>query len=128
MLEICPICTLDLQDESYPYIVPVNFGFTWDEKLVIQYAFLDRSGKEKYQNELQDYRSVSVFGRAELVTCDQPDEFLKWLNALQAHYRRAPIPKAPKTDKLVVVKIAADTVTVKAMYTLNNSSETEMPE
>lgn len=35
MLEICPICTLALQDESYPYIVPVNFGFTWDEKLAI---------------------------------------------------------------------------------------------
>lgn len=149
MLDICPIGTLGIKDEPYPYEVPLNFGYRWEEKLTIylhmasegykmnllkkdpyvvcnMYAFVDRSNAEKYKGEHQDYRSVTVFGKAEFVTCEDP-EFLTGLNALQAHYKRMPIPKAPNTDKLYVVKIEADAVTAKAMYPLADSSEAEMP-
>lgn len=150
MLKLCPVCTLVLQDEKYPYAVPLNFGYCWEEKLTIYmhmasegyklslleknphvacnaYAFVDRSLGEKYRGESQDYRSVTVFGKAEIITANQPLEFLRGLNAIQSHYKRKPISQAPKTDKLVVVKLTADAVTAKSMYPLMDVSEVPMP-
>lgn len=150
MLDLCPVCTLAIHDEPYPYEVPLNFGYCWDDKLTIYmhmastgykldllkknpnvacnaYAFVDRSLSEKYRNESQDYRSVTVFGKAQIITCEQPEEFLKGLNALNAHYKRAPIPHAPMTDRLVVIKLVADAVTAKSMYPISDISEVPMP-
>ena len=35
MLDQCPVCTLAMHDEPYPYEVPLNFGYEWEDKLVI---------------------------------------------------------------------------------------------
>lgn len=150
MLDLCPVCTLAIHDEPYPYEVPLNFGYCWEDKLTFYmhiaseghkmsllqknqnvscnaYAFVDRSQSKKYRNEGQDYRSVTVFGKAEIITHRQPDEFLKGLNALQAHYKRAPLSKAPLMENLVVVKLVADVVTAKSMYPIADLSEVPMP-
>ena len=150
MLDQCPVCTLAMHDEPYPYEVPLNFGYEWEDELVIYmhmasegykkdlllnnpyvccnaYGFVDRSLWGKYRNEHQDYRSVTVFGKAEIIDRTQPEEFLKGLNILQAHYKRKPIPKAPDTDRLLVIKLAADAVTAKSMYPISEMSEIRMP-
>lgn len=150
MLDQCPVCTLAIHDEPYPYEVPLNFGYEWEDKLIIYlhmasegykmdllkknpyvacnaYGFVDRSLWGKYRNEHQDYRSVTVFGKAEFLTCEEPEEFLKALNLLQDHYKRAHIPKAPKTDKLVVIRLVADAVTAKSNYPLATMDDVHMP-
>lgn len=149
MLDQCPACTLVMHDEPYPYVVPLNFGYEWEDKLVIYmhmssegykkellqrnpyvcwnaYGFVDRSNWGKYRNEHQDYRSVTVFGKAELISCNQPEEFLKGLNALQVHYKRKTIPKAPNNDRLLVIRLVADAVTAKSMYPVSEMSEIRM--
>lgn len=151
MLDLCPVCTLAMHDEPYPYEVPLNFGYVWDEKLTIYlhmasegykisllrqnpyvacnaYAFVDRSNCEKYRGEHQDYRSVTAFGKAQIITAKQPEEFLEGLNALQKHYHRSPLQKAPETDKLLIIKLEADVVTAKAMYPIKDVTEVAMPE
>lgn len=150
MLDQCPVCTLAMHDEPYPYEVPLNFGYEWDEQLILYmhmasegykmellkknpyvscnaYGFVDRSIWGKYRGEHQDYRSVTVFGKAEFITAEQPELFLKALNHLQDHYKREHIQKAPKTDKLVVIRLAADAVTAKSMYPLQDVREAYMP-
>ena len=151
MLDMCPVCTLAIHDEPYPYEVPMNFGYTWGKELVIylhmaseghkvsllkknpyvtcnMYVFVDRSNCEKYRGEHQDYRSVTVFGKAEIITANQPEVFLNGLNQIQKHYKRKPISKAPATDQLLVVMLKADMVTAKAMYPINKVTEVAMPE
>ena len=150
MLDLCPVCTLALHDEPYPYEVPLNYGYCWDDKLVIymhmgkighkmdllqknphvacsMYTYLSRVHTGKYRNEMQDYRSVTVFGKAEIITCEQEDEYLRGLNALQIHADRKPLTKAPKHENLVVLKVTADVVTAKSMYPITELSEVEMP-
>lgn len=150
MLEQCPVCTLAMYDETYPYQVPLNFGYAWEDKLTIYvhmaskgykldllkknphvclnaFGFVDRSHWGKYRNERQDYRSVTVFGKVEFITKDQSEEFVKALNLLQDHYKREHISKAPDTDRLLVAKITADAVTAKSNYPIHGMDEVYMP-
>ena len=150
MLDMCKTCTLSVHDEPYPYQVPLNFGYEWEDELIIYlhmascghkielikkdprvsvnaHAYLDRSNLPKYRGGNQDYRSVTVFGAAQIITSDEPDEFMRGLNALQRHNSRKEISKAPKTDSLYVIKIKAEAFSAKAMYPINDISEAAMP-
>ena len=151
ILDICPVCTLAIHDKPYPYEVPMNYGYLWSDRLTIylhmsleghkisllkknanvscnMYAFLDRSNSEEYRGEHQDYRSVNIFGKAEILTLEQPEEFLEGLNAIQKHYKRNELKTVPINKNLGVVKIVADAVTAKAMYPITKISEVAMPE
>ncbi len=151
ILDICPVCTLAIHDEPYPYVVPLNYGYNWEDKLTVylhmasegyklsllkknphiscnMHAFVDRSKAEKYRGEQQDYRSVTVFGKAEIITFEQPEEILEGINAIQKHYGRYILDEAPMIPNLVVVKIIADAVTSKAMYPIVDEAEVIMPE
>lgn len=144
------VCTVAIQDEPYPYIVPMNYGYVWDEKLVLYMhmagkghrldllaknpfvscninMFLDRFGKKRYRNEGHDYRSVTVFGRAEIVSSEEPEEFLKGLNALRKNAGHTPLRKAPANKKLLVLKVTADVITAKAQYPIKDIEEAAMP-
>ena len=150
ILDMCPACTLAIQDDPYPYQVPLNYGYDWDNKLIVylhmaseghklsllkknpyiscnMYSFVDRSNAEKYRGEQQDYRSVTVFGKAEIITCEQPEVFLTGLNAIQKHYDRYALNEAPMIPNMVVLKIEADAVTAKAMYPIETVEDVEMP-
>lgn len=89
--------------------------------------FLDRFGRKRYRGEGHDYRSVTVFGKAEVVTNKQPEEFLKGLNALRRNAGHTLLLKAPQNENLLVMKVTADVVTAKAQYPVNDVEEAEMP-
>ena len=151
ILDICPACTLAIHDEPYPYAVPLNYGYDWDDKLTVylhmaseghkltllkknpyiscnMYAFVDRTNSEKYRGEQQDYRSVTVFGKAEIITVEEPEAFLEGINAIQKHFGRYVFEEVPMIPNMVVIKIVADAVTAKAMYPITDVEEVEMPE
>lgn len=148
MLDLTEICTVALHDEPYPYIVPMNFGYEWEKDLEIYLhcaaegyrmrlirdnpraacninVFINRYGGKPYRNEKQDYRSVSVFGRLEIVLGEEERK-----NALNAICRQAGAPllkRAPKNEKLIVLRLRPDQITAKAQYPLREVSEIEMP-
>ena len=144
------VCVVAMQDEPYPYVVPMNYGYVWEDKLILYMhmadkghrlnllgknphvscninMFLDRFGKRRYRGEGHDYRSVSVFGKAEVVTKEQPEEYLKGLNALCRNTGRTLLQKVPKNKNLLVMKVTADVITAKAQYSVNDVEEAEMP-
>jgi len=44
VLERCKVCRLGIADEI-PYIVPMNFGFTWDDRLILYFHSAPRGRK-----------------------------------------------------------------------------------
>lgn len=150
ILERNSVCTVAMQDTPYPYLVPMNYGYVWEETLVLYmhmmdrghrlellkenphvacniHLFLDRFGKKRYRSEGHDYRSVTVFGRAEVITAKEPEEFLKGLNALCRNAKHTLLRRVPRNDNLLVLKVTADVVTAKAQYPVRELAEVEMP-
>lgn len=148
------VATVCFQDEPYPYAVPMNYGYEWKEQLVFYFhmakvghridlikkdnhvmlnihEFLDRYGYKPYQKETHDYRSINVFGTAEIITTDNESEYLKGFSLLQAHQsNRPPIKRITQEmkDRLYVLKITADYVVAKSQYPIHSVEEVEMPE
>lgn len=144
------VCTVAMQDEPYPYVVPMNYGYVWEEELVLYmhmadrghrldllgkdphvtcniHLFLDRFGKKRYRNEGHDYRSVTVFGKAEVITGKDPVELLKGLNALRRNAGHPPLSRVPKKNNLLVMRVTAEMITAKAQYPIREAAEVEMP-
>lgn len=46
LLEACDVCRLGLCDEGQPYIVPLNYGFLWDESGLTLYFHGAREGRK----------------------------------------------------------------------------------
>lgn len=153
MLKRCHVAVVSLHDEPYPYAVPMNYGFTWEDKLIFYfhmaieghrielikkndnvmlsiYEWLDRHGFKPYRNENHDYRSVNVFGKAEIITTENEEEYIKGMSALQTCNFRKPILRiTPEMkNRLFVLKITADIVTAKSQYPIHSVEEVGMPE
>lgn len=152
MLDMTCTCTVALHDEPYPYIVPMNFGYSWqeDEGLVIYlhmaqwghrldlleqdphvainvYAFYDRRGKAAYRNENHDYRSVTVYGKAQEV--EQEDDALFVLSRIAQHSGRPALVRIPPSERvrMRLFRVRADIVTGKAQYPISQMEEVQMP-
>jgi len=144
------VCTVAMQDEPYPYIVPMNYGYVWEKELILYMhmankghrldlleknpcvscnvnMFLDRFGKKRYRKEGHDYRSVTVFGKAELISNKEPEEFLKGLNALSRNAGHTLLRRVPANKNLLVLKVTADVITAKAQYPIKDLEEAAMP-
>lgn len=148
------VARIALHDEPYPYIVAMNYGFEWTDELVFYFhmavrghrinliqknphvsmnisSFLDRVGYKPYRNEGHDYRSVNIFGCAEIISpVDNPDEFLHGFSFLLKNNARPKLTKITEDMKkrLFILKITADHITAKAQYPLTNIEDAEMPE
>ena len=151
VLDMTNVCAVALHDEPYPYVVPMNYGYVWEEDGLTLYmhmgvqghridlirenphvtcniqVFLDRWGTKKYRGEGHDYRSVTVYGKAEILTAEDPKEFIKALNALCAATGRPRVTKAPKSKSLYMMRVKADVVTAKSQYEITKPEEVAMP-
>lgn len=151
VLDMTNVCTVALHDEPYPYIVPMNYGYVWEEDRLTLYlhmavqghrinlikenpnvacniqVFLDRFGTKKYRGEGHDYRSVTVYGKAEILQPEEPEEFMKALRALCASTGRPRPSKIPKSKGLYMMRIRADIVTAKSQYEITSPEEISMP-
>ena len=153
ILERNHVGTLTFFDEPYPYPVPVHYGYKRDgdsftfyfhtakngHKLSLIeknpniafncFLYLNRAGHKKFRNELQDYRSVTAFGKAEFLTEDDADEMLYALNSLQKGGMRAPYKKLPENifNRLVMIRLKADIVTAKSNYPISGIDEVPIP-
>ncbi|NTV84633.1 MAG: pyridoxamine 5'-phosphate oxidase family protein [Bacteroidales bacterium] len=128
----CQTCNLAMVDpEGKPYVIPMNFGFDGD----YVYFHGSATGKKvdvlknnpevcisfstdhelRYVNEevacswSMRYRSVLVYGKAEFV--DDPEEKIKILNCVMAHYTERPFEyNAPAIREVMVFKVKAERI------------------
>ena len=152
ILDMQETCCVALHDKPYPYIVPMNFGYEWEEQLTFYFhmaieghrieqikqnphvavsvwSFLDRVGYDSYRKETHDYRSVTAYGTAEIITPEQEEEYIHGLSVLCMHTGR-PAIKGITTEminRLFVLKITADIVTGKAQYPISTVEEVPIP-
>ena len=154
MLDLSCCCTLALHDEPWPYIVPMNFGYEWEEgsdtpTFYLHMAtrghrlsliekdphvalnvsvFYDRHGKKAYRNENHDYRSVNAFGIISEITNEE--EAIHALGRICVQSGRPNIVRIPSGERvrMRLFKVEADIVTGKAQYPISTREEVPMPE
>ena len=115
MLDEIEVMHIGIHDEPAPFVVPVNFGYTFEGSLVFYFhcaqegyklellrrnprvsvtasAFISyASGSVK--GHLHDYRCVMAQGTARRIDPDaEPEAFLRAYRLLLAHNRRTPLP------------------------------------
>ena len=153
ILDRAQVACLALHDEPYPYVVPMNYGYTWDDRLVLYMhmateghrlrllekdprvavnvsLFLDRIGCRQYKGQDQDYRSVNIFGTARVITAESdPEEFLHGFDVLARKNDRPPVTEISPymRDHALLLRIDADAVTAKAQYPLHALEDVPMP-
>lgn len=140
VLDMMHTVHLGFAGEEYPYVVPLNFGYEYQEDLII-YIHCRRDGGYKlklleknprvcatfsdfrnypdlmYKGHRHDYRSVMAFGEASEVT--DKKEFARGLRLLLEHNHRKPGQfKADDVPKLRILKIVcpADQVFGKSEF------------
>ena len=137
VMEQCDVCRLALNDEGYPYILPLNFGMEVEDGQIVLYFHGAAEGK-KYEliakdnrvsfemdcahrlvmiesagNCTMEYESVIGCGRIEIV----PDEEkLQALEILMKHYRQEDFPfNKAVVPHTTVMKLVVEEVTGKAL-------------
>ncbi|MCM1134159.1 MAG: GNAT family N-acetyltransferase [Clostridium sp.] len=131
VMERCEICRLAFHDDSYPYILPLNFGMQVEEGKIVLYFHGAREGK-KYQlmaadnrvsfemdcstklaailengNCTMEYESVIGQGIVEILPNDRKEEAL---DILMRHYRKEDFPY----NKAVIPATTVFKLTVEA--------------
>lgn len=152
ILDMQETCCVALHDEPYPYIVPMNFGYEWDDKLIFYFhmaieghrielikknpkvaisvwTFLDRVGTDNYRNETHDYRSVTAFGTAEIITVDEEDAYIHGMSVLCQHTGRPAIQKisTEMRNRLFILKVTCDYASGKTQYVIDSVEDIAIP-
>lgn len=136
VMERCDVCRLALNDEGYPYILPVNFGMEVSGQQIVLYFHGAMEGR-KYELISRDNRASfemdcshrlvmdeengnctmeyeSVIGRGMITEVSEEDKY-QALMVLMKHYHQEDFPfsKAamPRTR---VLKLTVESVTGKA--------------
>jgi len=111
VLDMCDVINIGFFDEEYPYVLPVNFGYEYEENLifymhhairgyknklvennpkvcVVTHRFLDKIYND-YDKSGHDYRCVMAFGEMRFIAReDEPDEYAKAWEMLCKHNGR----------------------------------------
>jgi nitroimidazol reductase NimA-like FMN-containing flavoprotein (pyridoxamine 5'-phosphate oxidase superfamily) len=107
ILDNADVCRIALHDTPFPYIVPLNYGYIWDDQLAFYFhcasegrkltcirrnnhvCFEIDTGHELIQNEHAcnwGMRYKSIIGNGIIEIVDDHDEKNKGLNLLMKHY------------------------------------------
>lgn len=69
ILDVAEVCRIALQTGKAPYIVPLNFGYAWEEKLVI-YFHCAKAGRKLDLIKLNDLVGFEIDTGYKLITGD----------------------------------------------------------
>jgi len=108
ILDACDSCRVGFCDGDQPYIVPMNFGYRWDQDGLVLYFHCAKEGRkldilahhdkvcveldhqhvlitgEKACQYSMNYESLIIFGRMTIVL--DPEERFLGLNSLMQHF------------------------------------------
>lgn len=139
LVETCQVVRIAFNGSEYPYIVPVNYGYKWEEEQLTLYVHgatrgekIDRlQADEKVAIEMDDkhalieggdradrysyaYESLIGFGKAELLSDLEEKRFA--LHALMDHAAKGmPFNEIPKRmiERTGIIKITLSDYTMK---------------
>jgi len=100
ILDMCDVINIGFFDDEYPYVLPVNFGYEYEESLIFYmhhaiegyknklitnnpkvcvttHKFIDHTYND-YDNSGHDYRSVMAFGEISFISRETPDYKRAW--------------------------------------------------
>ena len=139
ILDMCDVINIGLFDDEYPYVLPVNFGYEFEEDLVFythhaitgyKNALIRKNPKvcvtaHRFIDEpneagtmVHDYRSVMAFGEMSFIA-PQTEEYAKaWQVLASAYGREVPQAVFRPDYKVLMAKIVCkkDMVVGKAQY------------
>jgi len=141
----CKICRIGLSENNYPYIVPLNYGFSYDDEKLALYFHCATEGKKidiikKNNNACFEidcdtkldegqkacdygYEFKSIIGFGKIIFLDTNDEKTNGLNYLMKHQTEKDIKYDYKEDELnniIVFKLLVDEFTGKQKVIKNN--------
>ncbi len=143
IMKKCDVCRLALNDEGYPYILPLNFGMEATEENIILYFHGAIEGK-KYELIQKDSRASfemdcshrlvigrescactmeyeSVIGRG-IIEILSEEEKSRALRILMQHYYKEDLPiSQAMTKKTAVMKLTVEKVTGKGHVKRNEA-------
>ena len=112
ILDMCDVISVGFFDDEYPYVLPVNFGYEFEEDLVFYahhaitgyknkliernpkvcvatYKFIDNIHND-YDNSGHDYRSVMAFGEMSFIPRDSGEYEKAWSVLCRCNGRKVP--------------------------------------
>lgn len=136
IMEKCDVCRLALFDETYPYILPLNFGFQWEDNRVTlyfhgadqgkKYGLIRRNSHAGFEMDCahrlvagseacgysMEYESVVGRGRIEMVPEEEKEQALR---ILMKHYCKEEVAfNRAVLAKTAVLRLLVEEITGKA--------------
>ena len=148
ILDMCDVINIGFFDDEYPYVLPVNFGYEYEENLVFYmhhavegyknkliennpkvcvstHKFMDKIYND-YDKSSHDYRSVMAFGEIEIITRES-GEYKKAWEALCRCNERPAVPDVVYSPgfRVLMSKIVCrpENVTGKAQRRISSVNE-----
>lgn len=72
ILEKCTVCRLAMMDEGMPYVVPLNFGYDWQEDGLVIYCHSAKEGRKISVLQKNNQVCVEMDGAHQLIEGDVP--------------------------------------------------------
>ena len=155
ILDLCKVINVGLHDEEYPYMYPTNYGYTFEDDLVIYmhhaptghkldlmaknpkvcvtaYTFADHIINPRSPTKSKhDYRSVMAFGIMEEVFYGTPEYRVCWQTLLECNGRKAAESFLEKDHSAYLrnfkIVCKAENVIGKSQNPLKSLSEIQLP-
>lgn len=135
VIDACEVCRIAINDEEYPYIVPLNFGYEMKENPVFYFhsalegmkielikknnkvSFEMDTAHELYSEESRGYctfRYKSVIGTGEIYFIEDEKEKEHALQKIMNHYHMEDFPwSRAAMPRTLVYKLVVRTITGK---------------
>jgi nitroimidazol reductase NimA-like FMN-containing flavoprotein (pyridoxamine 5'-phosphate oxidase superfamily) len=112
ILDMCKVINIGFFDDEYPYVLPVNFGYEFEDDLifythhavdgyknklitknpkvcVVTHQFIDHAKFAHHDSE-HDYRSVMAFGEFQIIPRESEDYAKAWTSLTRCNGREVP--------------------------------------
>ena len=112
ILDMCNVICVGFFDKEYPYVLPLNYGYEYEDDLIFYthhaiegyknnlvrsnpnvcvttYKFVDKIYND-YDKSSHDYRSVMAFGQIEFIPRESPDYEKAWETLCKCNDRTVP--------------------------------------
>ncbi|MDR0494522.1 MAG: pyridoxamine 5'-phosphate oxidase family protein [Treponema sp.] len=127
ILDMCDVINIGFFDDEYPYVLPVNFGYEFEDNLVfythhaiegyknkliksspkvcvVTHKFMDHI-RNNYDNSGHDYRSVMAFGEMSFIARESGEYGKAWAALCRCNGRAVPDAVFKPEFKVLMGKI-----------------------
>ena len=127
ILDMCDVINVGFFDDEYPYVLPLNFGYEYEDDLIFYMHHAAEGYKNKliegnpkvcvtthkfidhiyndYDNSGHDYRCVMAFGEIEIISKESPEYRTAWEALCRCNGRTIPTSVFRPDFKVLVTKI-----------------------